>query len=81
MADTLDLLGVSCPANYVHVRLALEGLAPGDELEVLLGAGEPIRNVPRSLRDDGDEVLSVEKLPEGHYCVRVRKGEPADDAW
>jgi tRNA 2-thiouridine synthesizing protein A len=79
MAGELDLLGVACPSNYVRVRLALEVLDPGDELEVLLDDGEPIRNVPRSLRDDGDKVLAIQP-EDGHYRLRVRKGEPAD-AW
>ncbi len=71
--ETLDLRGVACPTNYVRVRVALEGLAEGDELEVLLGQGEPVLNVPRSLRDDGDQVLEV-RPRDDHFSVRVRKG-------
>lgn len=80
MAETLDLRGVACPTNYVRVRLALEPLAAGDEIEVLLAAGEPIANVPRSVRDDGDEVLAVER-EDDHFRVRIRKGEGADVGW
>lgn len=61
----------------MKVRLALEPLAPGDEVDVLLDDGEPVRNVPRSLKDDGDEVLSLAP-EEGHYRVRVRKGAGGD---
>lgn len=76
----IDLRGVACPANYVKVRLALEPLAAGEELEVLLDGGEPVRNVPRSLKDDGDEVLALQAEGD-HYRVRVRKGDPADGVW
>jgi len=79
MASTVDLRGVTCPSNYVRVRLALEPLAEGDELEVLLDAGEPVHNVPRSLRDDGDAVLAL-TAEDGHYRMRVRKGSGVD-AW
>ena len=53
---TLDLRGVACPMNWVKTKLALEQLAPGDELTVRLDAGEPIESVPRSAREDGHEV-------------------------
>jgi tRNA 2-thiouridine synthesizing protein A len=53
---TLDLTGVPCPLNWVRTRLALEELAPGDALEVLLDDGEPLDSVPRSAREDGHAV-------------------------
>lgn len=75
--EAVDLRGVSCPANYVRVRLALELLTPGEEIEVLLDSGEPVRNVPRSVRDDGDQVLSL-AAEEDRYRMRVRKGAAED---
>jgi TusA-related sulfurtransferase len=42
--------------NWVRTRLALEGLAPGDSLVVLLDEGEPLDSVPRSAREDGHDV-------------------------
>ena len=52
----LDLTGVLCPLTWVKARLALERLAPGDELEVRLDPGEPLDSVPRSAREDGHAV-------------------------
>jgi len=52
----IDLTGVACPMNWVRTKLALERLAPGDELAVRLDPGEPIESVPRSARDDGHAV-------------------------
>jgi TusA-related sulfurtransferase len=54
--NRLDLSGVPCPINWVRTRLALEELAPGDSLVVLLDEGEPLESVPRSAREDGHEV-------------------------
>ncbi len=68
----LDLKGTPCPINYVKAKLVLEDLNSGDILEVLLDEGAPIENVPRSLRDDGHEVLSMDKQGE-FYKVRVKK--------
>ncbi len=55
----LDLSGVSCPTNWVHAKLVLEEMELGQRLEVLLDDGEPIRNVPRSVKDDGHKLISV----------------------
>ncbi|MBE0418495.1 MAG: sulfurtransferase TusA family protein [Coriobacteriia bacterium] len=76
MTGTLDLRGVECPLNYVKARLALEPLSPGTELDVLLDAGEPVRNVPRSLADDGNTVVALDEQPDGYYRLRVRKQTP-----
>ncbi len=52
----LDLTGVLCPLNWVRARLALERMAPGDELLLRLDAGEPLESVPRSAREEGHDV-------------------------
>jgi tRNA 2-thiouridine synthesizing protein A len=54
--NRLDLTGVPCPMNWVRTRLALEELAPGDSLVVVLDEGEPLDSVPRSAREDGHDV-------------------------
>ena len=54
--NALDLRGVPCPMNWVRTKLALEELAPGDSLVVVLDEGEPLESVPRSAREDGHEV-------------------------
>jgi sulfite reductase (ferredoxin) len=69
---TLDLRGVMCPINYVKTKLKLEMMDPGEILEVWLDAGDPIRNVPQSLRNDGQNVLS-EVPAEDFFKVTVEK--------
>jgi sulfite reductase (ferredoxin) len=69
---TLDLRGVMCPINYVKTKLKLEMMEPGEVLEVWLDAGEPIKNVPQSLRNDGQNVIS-EVPAENYYKVTVEK--------
>src|SRR5256712_270725 len=69
---TLDLRGVMCPINYVKTKLKLEMMEPGEVLEVWLDAGEPIKNVPQSLRNDGQNVVS-EVPAESYYKVTVEK--------
>ena len=64
---TLDLTGVLCPLNWVKARLALERMAPGEALTVLLDPGEALENVPRSALEEGHEV-AIEGT-----CVRIVK--------
>lgn len=70
--NLLDLLGVCCPMNFVHAKLAIEKIKTGDRLEILLEDGEPIVNVTRSVKDEGHRILNV--APEnGHFRVLVEK--------
>ena len=76
-ATVLDLRGVMCPMNYVKTKLKLETLDAGARLEVWLDAGDPIRNVPMSLRNDGHRVLAEDPLEADaqHFKVLVEKVE------
>jgi sulfite reductase (ferredoxin) len=65
-----DLRGVACPLNFVKAKIALEKLPVGAVLEVLLDEGEPIRNVPASFSDQGQDVLDIADLGE-HFCLKV----------
>lgn len=60
--EKLDLRGVICPMNFVKTKLKLEEMLSGQILEVILDDGEPIRNVPRSIREEGHKIIKVEKL-------------------
>ena len=68
----IDLLGVKCPFNYVKTKLKLETMTSGDSLEVLLDLGEPEKNVPRSIKSDGHEVVSTENIS-GHFKIVIKK--------
>ncbi len=71
--EILDLKGVKCPYNYVKAKLKLEELTSGDDLEIYLDEGEPITNVPRSLEDDGNTIVSIDKLDDTHFRLLVKK--------
>lgn len=74
MADeyTLDLRGTICPMNFVKTKLKLEELDPGQRLTVILDDGEPIRNVPRSVRDEGHLILEMVRV-NNHYRLLIEK--------
>ena len=67
----LDLRGVICPYNFVKTKLKLETMEQGQILSVILDAGDPIRNVPMSVSNEGHEVLSQEPL---HHPIASSSG-------
>lgn len=46
--------------TFVRTRLLIERMAGGETAAVRLTGEEPISNVPRSVREFGHEVLSLE---------------------
>jgi tRNA 2-thiouridine synthesizing protein A len=70
----LDLRGVICPYNFVKTKLKLEAMKHGEILSVLLDDGDPIRNVPRSVSNEGHTILAQDRV-EGSYRVLIRRRE------
>ncbi|QWV95256.1 sulfurtransferase TusA family protein [Geomonas oryzisoli] len=72
--QSIDLRGVSCPTNFVMAKLELEDIEAGTTVEFLLDDGEPVKNVPRSLKDEGHKLLGLQER-EGYYVLTLEKGE------
>jgi tRNA 2-thiouridine synthesizing protein A len=70
----LDITGEVCPMTFVRTRLALDRMAPGQILSVRLRGDEPLRNVPRTAREQGHEVLSLDTGSDGISRLLVRRG-------
>ena len=69
--QVIDLRGVSCPTNFVKVKLALEDIEAGVKVQILLDDGEAVKNVPRSLRAEGHNLLVLEQSESGHYILEL----------
>jgi len=70
---TLDITGELCPMTFVRTRLALDRLAPGQRLLVMLKGEEPRRNVPRSAREHGHLVLAEQTGADGVTHVLIER--------
>jgi len=68
----LDLRGTPCPLNFVRTKLRLERMMPGALLEVWLDPGEPIEQVPDSLRMEGYGIEQIEDRSE-FFALKVRR--------
>ncbi|MFQ5957283.1 MAG: sulfurtransferase TusA family protein [Candidatus Brocadiales bacterium] len=71
--DTIDLRGVLCPMNFVKTKLKLEEMESGEILEIFLDDGEPMRSVPRSVKEEGHKIIKVDSLG-NEYRILIKKG-------
>jgi tRNA 2-thiouridine synthesizing protein A len=73
--QTLDITKDVCPMTFVRTRLALDRLAPGQILLVLLRGTEPRRNVPRTATEQGHAVLEAIDGADGVTKLLLRRGQ------
>ena len=69
----LDLHGEVCPYTFVRSTLALEEMACGQVLLIMVDNSESASNVPRSLALEGHDVLAVDRLDGVGWRIAVRK--------
>lgn len=73
ISDTVDITDVVCPVTFVKAKVALEELDDGDILSIRMNDGEPVQNVPRSIKEEGHKVLKLISNDDGTYNLIVRK--------
>ncbi|MFN3476252.1 MAG: sulfurtransferase TusA family protein, partial [Candidatus Methylomirabilales bacterium] len=66
------LRGEVCPYTFVKSKLALEELTSGQILRIIVDNDESGENVPRSLANEGHQVLEVQKRGR-EWVIVVRK--------
>lgn len=72
--EELDIRAEVCPYTFLKAKLALEPMAPGGVLRVIVGNEASARDVPRSLGGAGHAVLAVEAFGSSVWAILVRKG-------
>lgn len=73
ITDRVDITDVVCPVTFVKAKVALEELDDGDVLAVHMNDGEPVQNVPRSIKEEGHQILKLLDNEDGTYDLIVRK--------
>jgi tRNA 2-thiouridine synthesizing protein A len=71
----LDITRDVCPMTFVKTRIALDRLSAGQTLLVRLRGDEPVRNVPRTAKEQGHTVLEQHEELDGTTLLLLRKGE------
>lgn len=74
MADReLDVRGEVCPFTFVKSKLMLEQMELGQVLRVILDYPPSVENVPKSMREEGQEVLVINQLDNSTWEILIRK--------
>mgnify|MGYP000312635557 FL=1 len=71
--DTVDITDVVCPVTFVKVKVALEELDEGQILSIRMNDGEPVQNVPQSIKEEGHQILKLDDNEDGTYTLYVKK--------
>jgi tRNA 2-thiouridine synthesizing protein A len=76
MADReLNIRGEVCPFTFVKSKLVLEQMELGQVLRVVLDYPPSVENVPKSMREEGQEVLAINKLDNNTWEILIRKAK------
>ncbi len=70
---SLDIRGQVCPYTFVRSKLAIEKMNLGEVLEIILDHKPAVENVPKSMENEGQKVLSIDKTGEKEWRIIVRK--------
>ena len=73
--DTVDITDVVCPVTFVKAKVALEELDEGQVLSIRMNDGEPVQNVPRSIKEEGHQILKLTDNGDDTFTLIVRKVE------
>ena len=71
--DSVDITDVVCPTTFVKAKIALEELDEGQILAVKMNDGEPVQNVPRSIKEEGHQILKLINNEDGTFTLIVKK--------
>lgn len=67
-----DLRGVKCPINFAQTKIQLAAMQPGQILKIYLDDGDPINNVPGSVKLEGHQILEQAKVDD-YWSVMIQK--------
>lgn len=70
----IDIKGEICPYTYVKSKLALEEMEKGEVLEIITDHKPAVENIPKSMENEGHEVLLVNQINQTDWKIVVRKG-------
>lgn len=73
--DTVDITDKVCPLTFVKAKVAIDELYDGEVIAIRMNDGEPVANVPRSIKDEGHQILKLVNNNDETYTLIVKKVE------
>ncbi len=71
----LNLKGKICPYPFVESMLTLEEMETGEILRIIVDYPPAACDVPKSLKNEGYEILNVSRINENDWAILVRNKE------
>ena len=71
----IDLKGKVCPYTFIESMLALEDMKVGEVLRVIVDYPPAVCDVPKSLKNEGYEVMDVSAINNTDWAILVRNRE------
>ena len=71
----LNLKGKICPYTFIESMLALEEMATGEILGVIVDHPPAVCDVPRSLKNEGYEILEVTPVNQTDWAILIKNKE------
>ena len=73
--ERVDITDVVCPMTFVKAKVAIDELDDGEIIAIRMNDGEPVQNVPRSIKEEGHQILKLVNNEDGTYNLIVKKVE------
>jgi tRNA 2-thiouridine synthesizing protein A len=71
--ETLDCVGLFCPQPLFQTKEAIEGIGPGEILEILADDPAAEEDIKRFCRRVGHELISIKRFPDGVQRILIRR--------
>jgi TusA-related sulfurtransferase len=71
----LNLKGKVCPYTFIESMLALEDMEIGEVLRVIVDYPPAVCDVPKSLKNEGYEILHVSPINKTDWAIVVKNTE------
>ena len=73
--EELELKGKICPYTFIESMLTLEEMETGEILRIIVDYPPAACDVPKSLQNEGYEILGVNRINKSDWEILVRNKE------
>ena len=57
--EQVDITDKVCPMTFVKAKVSMDELEDGEVLAIRMNDGEPVQNVPRSMKEEEHKILKL----------------------
>lgn len=73
ITKSIDIRDEVCPMNMMKTKLALKEIESGQILQTTLKSDDALRNVSRSVKEEGHRIINFENRDDETYVLLIEK--------